>query len=382
MQEVFRAYRGSHNMDTLFAEVRGVNILDSRQLIELAQDTTPAGRNKLAQAVSHFFDEQQLSAAEQRLASDILLSLIRQAEVDLREALSTIMASQSTVPHELIVFLANDIESVATPVLMHSPLLNDVDLMYIIATKKAEHARAIAQRDRISPMVADKLIDTHDPSVILTLIDNQRAHLQKGSIKKLVKVALVSEEVQAPLLRRPEIDPEIAVELYMVVAQALRSELTGRFNLQGHLIDHAVDSLIQELSNEAHGVRITTPEMVALAKRLHERQDITADMMIKTLRRGQAGFFMALFAARLQVTPEEVRMMIQRENGRAFVLGCKSIGMLKSEFASIFLLSRGIRSGDKIVDQRELAMALKHFDTLKDQDVSRMLNAWVKMQVA
>ncbi len=369
-------------MDTLFAEVRGVNILDSRQLIDLAQDTTPAGRNRLAQAVSHFFDEQQLSAAEQRLASDILLSLIRQAEIDLREALSTILAAQTTVPHELIVFLANDVESVATPVLLHSPLLNDIDLMYIIATNKREHAQAIAKRERLSPMVTDKLIDTHDPAVIMSLIDNQRAHLQKGSLKKLIKVALVSEEVQAPLLRRPEVDADIAVQLYMVVSHALRSELTSRFNLQNHLIEQAVDNLIQELSNEAHGVRITTPEMMAIAKRLHERNDVTADMMIRTLRRGQAGFFMALFAIRLNTSPETVRMMIQREGGRAFVLGCKSIGMLKSEFASIFLLSRGIRSGDKIVDQRELALALKHFDGLKDHDLGRLLQAWIKTQAA
>jgi uncharacterized protein (DUF2336 family) len=358
-------------MDTLFADVRGVNILDSRQLLELAQDTTHAGRTKLAQAVSNFFDEQQLSAAEQRLASDILLSLIRQAEVDLREALADRLAAQVTVPHELIVFLANDETSVAAPVLLHSPLLSDLDLMYIIATRKGDHARMIAQRQQLSPMVADKLIDTRDPSVILTLIDNQRAHLQKGSMKKLVKAALVSEEIQAPLLRRPEIDAEIAVELYMVVAHNLRHQLTDRFNLQSHLIDQSVDHLIQELSNEAQGLRITTPEMSALARRLHERQDITADLLIRTLRRGQAGFFMALMAARLQVSPETVRAMIQKDGGCAFVFGCKAMGMLKSEFASIFLLSRGIRSGDKIVDQRELATALRQFDQLKDSAAGR-----------
>jgi hypothetical protein len=52
--------------------------------------------------------------------------------------------------------------------------------------------------------------------------------------------------------------------------------------------------------------------------------------------------------------------------------------MMKSEFASLFLLSRGIRTGDKIVDQRELAMALKYFDALKDFDVGRIVKSWQK----
>ena len=367
-------------MDTVIApKTQGVNILDSRQLLELAQDTTSAGRANLAQAVAHFFAEQSLSHSEQRLASDILLNLIRQAEVDLRQALAERLAVHLTAPHELVVFLANDDETVAAPVLLHSPLLTDVDLMYIIASKRS-HARLIAQRDSISPMVADKLIDTRDPSVILTLVDNQRAHLQKGSIKKLAKAALVSEELQAPLLRRPEIDSDVAIELYMVVSNALRGELTGKFNLQPHLIEHAVENLIQELSNEAQGIRMTTPEMMALARRLNERGNVTTDLLIRTLRRGQMGFFMALFATRLNMAPETVRTMIQKDGGKAFVVGCKAVGMLKSEFASIFLLSRGIRTGDKIVDQRELAMALKHYDALKDHDVERALHAWAKSQ--
>lgn len=368
-------------MDTLFAEMKGVNILDSRQLIELAQDTTAAGRNRLAQAVSHFFEEQQLSNSEQRLAADIMLNLIRQAALDLRQALAERLAVQATVPHELIVFLANDEESVAAPVLMHSPLLNDIDLMYIIASNR-NHAKLIAKRERISPMVADKLIDTHDPAVIMSLVDNQRAHLQKGAMRKLLKIALVSEELQAPLLRRPEVDADLAVELYMVVSNALRGELTARYNLQAHLIEHAVEGLIQELSNEAHGVRITTPEMKALAHRLNERGNVTTELLIRTLRRGQMGFFLSLFSVRLNIAPEMVRAMIQKDDGKAFVVACKAVGMLKSEFASIFLLSRGIRSGDKIVDQRELAMALKHYDALKEHDVDRALAMWMKSQSA
>ena len=360
------------------SEEQGVNILDPQELLQCAQDTSEAGRHRLAKAVSQFFDERKLTESERELASDILLNLIRQAEVDLRAALSERLSVQSSVPPELVVYLANDQISVAKHVLLHSPVLNDVDLIYIIASKGQDHWQTIAQREAISPTVADRLVDTGDPATVMNLIDNQRVNLAKSSMKKIVKFSLKSEELQAPLLRRPEIDPEIAIDLYMVVSQALRQEIAAKFIISSHVFDQALEGLIHELSNEAKGLRETTPDMVVLAKRFTERKDNTPDLMIKTLRRGQVGFFVALFAEKAHLAPEHVIKMIQKDGGRPFVVACRSIGMMKSEFASIFLLSRGIRTGDKIVDQRELAMALKNFDAIKDFDVQRIMKSWLK----
>ncbi len=355
-----------------------VNILDPQALLECAQDTSEAGRQKLAKAVANFFDERTLNDSEKDLAGDILLNLVRQAETDLREALSERLAVQANIPPELIVFLANDQINIARHVLMHSPVLNDVDLIYIITSKGQDHWRTIAQRDSVSPVVADRLIDTGDTGTVLNLIDNQRVNLQRSSMKKLVKFSLKSEELQAPLLRRPELDAEVAIDLYMVVSEALRKEISAKFDLPEHIIDHAIEDLIHELSNEAKGLRNATPEMKSLARRFNERKEVTADLMIKTLRRGQVGFFLSLFAEKVGLEPEHVVKLIQKDAGKPFVVACRYTGMMKSEFASLFLLSRGIRTGEKIVDQRELAIALKNFDQLKDFDVQRIMKTWVK----
>lgn len=357
---------------------KGVNILDPRQLLKCAQDNTESGRRLLAEAVADFFDEHHLTDHERSLASEIMLNLIRQAERDLREALSERLSVQENVPPELIVYLANDEISVARHVLMHSPVLNDVDLIHVISSKSEDHWRLIAQRGGMSPIVTDRLIDTGDPATVLNLIDNQRVNLQKSTMKKLAKVALRSEELQAPLLRRPEVDSDVAMDLYMVVSQALRAEIAEKFAVTPQMIDQALDGIVGELSDAAKGLRNVTPDMVALAKRFEDRKDNTPDLMIRTLRRGQVGFFLALFSARCGLAPEHVSRLLQKDGGKPFVVVCRYIGMMKSEFASIFLLSRGIRAGDKIVDQRELAIALKNFDAIKDSDIHRVMQAWLK----
>jgi uncharacterized protein (DUF2336 family) len=357
---------------------KGVNILDPKELLLFAQDTSPDGRGKLATAISTFFDEHDLNEVEQRLAGEIIMNLVRQAETDLREALAERMSVQENVPQEVILFFANDQISVARKVLTHSPVLKDIDLLFVIQSQSQDHWRAIAKRDAISPTIADRLIDTNDPGTVLELVSNQRVRLQKSAMKKIFRVATVSEDLQAPLLRRPEVDSEMATSLFMVVSHALRKELTERFPMSAQTIERSFEILVQELTAEARGSSEVSSEMGAIAKRFRERDEITPDLLIRTLRRGQMGFFIALFAEKAEFPHAAVVRMIQKDGGKPFIVTCRGINMMKAEFASLFLLSRGIRTGDKIVDQRELAMALKYFDALKDFDVSRIVRSWVR----
>jgi len=352
--------------------------IEPKELLMLARDTSVEGRKKLLESVSCLFSMEDLSEAERRMASEIVLNLIRQAETDLRESLSERLSINPTVPPEIMIFLANDDITVARPVLLHSPVLKDIDLTYIIAAKGRDYWRAIAERPRLSPLVADRLIATNDTGTALNLVNNKSIMLTRPSMKRLIRAALKSEELQAPLLRRPEIDSGLATDLYMCVSQALKAEIAGRFHLSLPAIDAALDSLVCELSLEAKGVHTVTSEMTALAKRFNERNDISADLMIRTLRRGQISFFLALFSERVSMTTCAVSQLIKKDGGKPFALACRFAGMMKGEFASLFLLASCIRSHDRVVDQSELAAALKYYDGLKDGDVQRIMKVWQK----
>jgi hypothetical protein len=55
-------------------ETKGFNILDPRQLLVFAQDTSREGRAKLATAVSGVFERADINETEQKLASNILMN--------------------------------------------------------------------------------------------------------------------------------------------------------------------------------------------------------------------------------------------------------------------------------------------------------------------
>ena len=355
-----------------------MDILDQHLMVKLAGDVSGDGRALLAQTVSRFF-ERELKDHEKTLASGILLSLLKQAETDLRQALAERLAVNERVPHELVVFLANDDISVATPVLLQSPVLNDSDLINLIRTKGADHWQAIAKRELpLSQAVSDGLAQTGDMQTLFNLVDNQRAQMSRPSIKKIIQMSIRSEMLQAPLLRRPEVDAELATDLYLCVSQVLRKVIADKFSISPTLVEKAMESLVGELSEAAQGVYHVTPEMKTLATKFMERNEVTTDLMLRTLRRGQYAFFNALFAQRLGMDEDIVSKIVLKDGGKALAVACREIGIMKPEFATIFLLSRGIRKGDKVVDQRELAQALKNFDAIKVKDAGLILRSWAK----
>ena len=356
----------------------GKGTVDSRHLLQLAQDMTPAGRYALTNAVSQLFEHDELNEMEHRLVLEIMMSLIHRAELDLREALAERLSVLKNVPPEVVIFLANDEISVARPVLQHSPVLNDVDLVYIISSKGAEHWQSIAKREQLSPAVVGRLIDTGDTTTAVHLADNPRIVLPRNIVKRLIKTSLKDEKLQTSLLRRPEIDENLAIDLYACVSQVLRREITQRYRIPPAIIEIALDNLVEELSLEARGEQNITPEMLTLSKRFKERNEITPVLMIKNLRRGQISFFIALFAEKIGLSADLVIKLIKKDGGKPFAVACRAVGMMKSEFATIYLLTRPVRTEEKVVDQRELAEALKYYDTVKDSEVQRLKKEWVK----
>lgn len=352
--------------------------VESRYLLELAQDTTPAGRFVLANAVSKFFEHDELNSLERHLVIEIMMSLIHRAELDLREALAERLSLLPNVPAEVMIFLANDEITVARPVLEHSPVLNDADLVYIISSKNTDYWQSIARRTQLSPLVVRRLVDTNDAGTAATLVGNPHIAIHRNTFKRLIRTSLKSGQLQKALLHRPEIDPELAVDIYACVSLVLRREITKRYRVNLVAVDVALDSLIAELSQEAQGVLDVTPEMAALAKQFGERNELSPALMVKALRRGQFSFFVALFMEKLDLSSDIVIRLIKKDSGKSFAAACRAVGMMKSEFASIYLLSRSVRNAEKIVDQQELADALKYFDTLRDFEVQRIRKEWEK----
>ncbi|MEE8517412.1 MAG: hypothetical protein V3T02_12295, partial [Alphaproteobacteria bacterium] len=91
--------------------------LSQADVVRLMKDRSPVVRAETAARVAHNFDinKKTLSNAERQLALDIFRLMVRDAEIQVRQALSDNLKKCPEVPHDIALELARDVDEVALP---------------------------------------------------------------------------------------------------------------------------------------------------------------------------------------------------------------------------------------------------------------------------
>ena len=143
--------------------------LTKEDVARLINDSSSDTRAEVAGKVAREVDGAALTAEERKIAEDILRVLSRDAAIRVRQALSEELKQSKNLPHDVAVALARDVESVSLPVLSHSLVLTDADLIAIVRDGGAAKQVAIAARNPVSAGVAEAIVDADQPIALATL---------------------------------------------------------------------------------------------------------------------------------------------------------------------------------------------------------------------
>src|ERR1700758_4237187 len=144
-------------------------------------------RADIAAAVGAELAAAALTAREAQIAEQILEALAHDVEKLVRQSLAEHVKECPFLPRDIAVTLARDLEdAVALPMLEHSPLLSDADLIGAIRTGLTLRQLAIARRKVVASAVAEALVETADPRVVGTVLANHGADLQDSALLKVV----------------------------------------------------------------------------------------------------------------------------------------------------------------------------------------------------
>lgn len=345
-----------------------VRLYDSHRLYSLAKDETPLARAELTGAVVELL-EKDLGPRERELVSDVLISLMRQAEADLRQALSERLAVIDTVPLRVALHIANDEISVATPMLKTSAVLSDLDLLYIIKGKDAGYWRAIADRSRLSEGVMNVLAETREPGTLLTLAKNDRIKMSRRAIDIISEEAENTEALARPLLMRSDLPEGVARHLYQYVGQELRRYIRDYYGIHDAAALRAVDDVVLEFADPQPQPQFTpTPEVLEAVETMASKGRLSINSLMETLQRGQYASFIAMFAKHSGLSVRKVQDILSESDGKALAVTCRAINLSKGELSRIYMMTQRLRSEDRIVDHNELLKALSAYDRMtRDQ---------------
>jgi uncharacterized protein (DUF2336 family) len=286
--------------------------------------TSPSSDVRAATAVkvADAFNIGSLSEKERALAEQIFRAMVKDAEVMVRGALANHLKANPSLPKDVALSLARDVESVALPVLEFSTVLSDADLIEIVRTAGAEKQSAVARRENVSTELANALIDHgKDAAVVATLMRNPGAKLGENELNKALSKHGEDAGVTNSVVGRGQLPITIAERLVSMVSERLREFLLSRREISA---ETATDLVLQAreratVSLLPHGAKNT--DVVDLVHQLHVNRRLTPSIILRALCTGDLAFFEASLAVLSNTAIVNARILIHDE-GR---LGLKTI---------------------------------------------------------
>ena len=206
----------------------------------LTEDEDISVREALARRVAGILPS-LTSSSHDRLANivqPILLRLAADAAEQVRFIIADAAKHLCTVPRDAVLRLATDTEiRVAEPVIRLSPLLNEEDLLALVASPPVnETLHAVARRIGIGEAVTDALIAQGDRLAISLMIENGSAKIRPASMENVLNRARFNPEWFPSLMARPVLTPDTAIRLAGVVADTLLRPLMQRQDMDDALL--------------------------------------------------------------------------------------------------------------------------------------------------
>ena len=327
-------------------------------LINLARSRAPADRDRLLLALADLCQVGGAAAAQapvQELLSTIFLSLVVEAERDMRRRLSEKLANAEWAPSALINVLALDEIEVARPIIAASPVLQDADLIRLLLEATIEHQIEIARRPQLAGPVVAAILQQAEPAVLTALAGNATAELTDADMRELVTEARRVAALRAPLAQHPKLTSDLAMQLYVWLGQAMRQSLTERFRLD----TDALDRVLAETVREAHGgARAQDDGLVVVARdgereqmerrlvdKLHAAGQLRAGYLVRALREGRLSLFGAALAKLSGLTIEQVTDALDAQGPELLQRICAAVDIDRSAFPSILQMVRRLNAG-------------------------------------
>ena len=199
---------------------------------KLVQDGDDEVRYQLADKIGSLVPEWSVEQREK--AGALTITVLRELATDqlprVRAIISEHLKSAENVPKDIVLQLARDLEViVAAPVLQFSPLLNDQDLLEIIAAgRQAGSLSAVAKRRGLGGDVADAVAQTLDAKAVAALLANDSAQLREDTLDWIIDNAAAVEPWHKPLVKWPSLTNGAIRRIAGFVAASLVETLCSR----------------------------------------------------------------------------------------------------------------------------------------------------------
>ena len=275
----------------------------------LVNEPAPETRMDLIQKLGQDLDSPALTNGELRIAEDIIRILARDVERVVREVLAATLRSTPRLPHDVAIQLANDVDTVALPILSGSLVLTDSDLIALVRYSSPAKQSAIAVRGAVSEAVSDAVIAYGDDTAVSLLMRNHAAKVSDAGFNSAVDRFGRNEMVTSGMVGRETLPVTVSERLAVMVSEHLRQHLVRKHSLSPAL---ASDIVLEgrETAILTLGRGAKAPALQNLVAQMRHNGRLTPSLLLNAVCMGDIAFFEAALAEMAAVSIENAQALI------------------------------------------------------------------------
>ncbi len=267
-----------------------------RQFLQWIRNAAPGERAEATSALARAYLYSDLSDDDLAAAEGAMIMLLDDPSPLVRRALSEVFASAQKAPRVVVHALAADQPEVALPLLEHSPLLLEDDLVDLIATGAPPAQMAIAGRVLLPRTLAAAIAEVASPEACLALLENPDADIPVFSLDRLVERFGHLAPIRENLLSRPDLPMATRQAALAKLSQTLAGFVAARQWLGAEHAEYAAREACEK-ATVALAAETPDEEIGELVEHLRKSGQLTAGMMLRALLSGNVMLFEEALAA-------------------------------------------------------------------------------------
>jgi uncharacterized protein (DUF2336 family) len=172
-------------------------------------------RAKAAERLCALFCGGTLGASEGGLAEEFFRLACFDGEVLVRRVLAESLKRSEQLSRKTVLLFTADRPDVAAPLIEHSPILCEDDLLRILHDESHAHRLAVARRFELHEPVSEPMLATGNLELITAVLSNPRAAIRENTLLRLAARAPLRPQIAVALARRRALlPPRIAAVLF------------------------------------------------------------------------------------------------------------------------------------------------------------------------
>lgn len=338
-----------------------------RQFLHWVRQAPAGERAEATSALARAYLYSDLSPDDRAAAEGAMIMLLDDPSPLVRRALAEALASSDRAPQVVVHALAADQPDIAIPILAHSQVLLEDDLVDLIATGPADVQVAIAGRLSLPRTLAAAIAEVGAAEACLALLENGDADIARFSIDRIVERFGHLAPIRENLLARDDLPMAMRQALLSKLSQMLAGFVAARQWLGSEHAEFATKDACEK-ATVALAADTSYDEVGAFVQHLRHSGQLTAGMILRALLSGNVVLFEEALAELSSIPIDRVTAYVHDKNISGFRALYREAGLPEVAYPAFREALTAMRAGLLIGEQGGASR-------LKRRMVERVLDA-------